>query len=390
MIALAGCSDNEATLQGLEADGTLSPLTETADERTIFHQIDINLRTPLSSGEVRLYRLMDGTVVELERYRFDNPDPSLHIAYSAPISTSESAVLIHVLTAGRNSNQPDEYVCFAQISHRTSRHNNDVDCDLSSTVDYYLSAVRIGRSSSHPFHDITERLPLWSSLVEAKDNDVNGFYVSVFGTIHKALVGLGGSRFNSRVNSIRPIMETVTAQFIDLYQRKGAVTATDLIQIVNDITDNSLPLERLIRYQTVFEEHAHIADVDLTNTGGSLTQRTREIELLTLSSELSRFFLRDSPYEMSDYRTHIVQDIDHSEIEEGVYVHWDPIAHMYGYNVYFNGEHVGYSRVPGILLPRQSRGIVTVKAVGYAGEFDGVHHELSGPTLIAGTSNESD
>ena len=386
ILIVAACSGTEDDVSVSESD-TLDALVSQAGEREIFYRVDIDLRTPLSSGLANLYLYMNGEVQQLESRRFDNPNPAIHVSYNAPVSAPSSAILFHVVTAGLNANSPDEYLCFATVSHITSRHTAEVDCDLTSTVAYYLSATRIGQSFAMPFHDIGARLPLWESLVEAKDNDVTGFYVSVFGTVQNALVRLGETRFNYQRHSIRPVMETIVSQFIDLYQRQGSITATDLIAIANGVTDNSLPLERIIRFQTIFDHYAHVSDVELTNTGGSLTQRNPELELLTMSSELGRFFLKSAPYEMSDFRTHIVQNMRHSSGENSVDVSWDPIAHMYGYNVYFQGQHIGYSRVPGIALPAGSTGTVTVKAVGYAGEFDAVHHELTEPTLVAGTAD---
>jgi hypothetical protein len=385
---VSGCGDSTTDSTDPSED-TLASLIAEADERAIFYQVDIQLSSPLSSGRADIYLFMDGETTFVESRRFDNPDPALHVGYSAPLSVDSSAILIHVVTAGLSASRPDEYVCFADISHTTSRHSLSLPCDYSSTVPYYFSVHNVGRSDLHPFHDIEQRLPLWRALVNATENDVNGFYVSVFGTLQRALAGMGQTRFDHKRHSLRPVMETVVGQFIDRYQRQGSIRASELVAIANQVTDYSLPIERIARYQTVFEEFAHIEDVSLTNTGGSLTQKTNELELLTMSSELGRFYLRNAPYEMSDYRTHIVQNVRHESLSDTLYVNWDPIGHMFGYNVYFNGQHVGYSRVPGIELPPNSRGVVTIKAVGYAGEFDGVHHELSDPTLIAGVDNES-
>ncbi len=275
------------------------------------------------------------------------------------------------------------------MDHDTTRHSGSVNCDHASTVTYYLAGDVLGRSTQHPFHDIERRLPLWQALSDSIDNDVVGFYISVFGTLQNAFVGMGQFRFDPDRHSVRPVMETVVSQFIDQYQRKGAATAQDLIDIANSVTDYTLPLERLLRYQSIFDEYAHVEDIDLKNTGGSLTQRSRQLELLSMSNELIRFYLRGAPYEMSDYRTHVVQNVRHKESDGNTIVHWDAIPHMYGYNAYFNGEHVGYSSVPILVLPADSKGTVTIKAVGYAGEFDGVHHELADLSLLAGTVNES-
>ena len=176
----------------------------------------------------------------------------------------------------------------------------------------------------------------------------------------------------------------------DRYQRQGHASSTDLIDITNAVSDNSLPIERVTRYQTIFDSYAHIEDVNLKNTGGSLTKKVREVELLSMESELGRFYLRHSPFEMSDFRTHVVQNIRHHDSDREMLVVWDPIPHMYGYNLYFNGQHVGYTRLPELRLPSGATGTVTIKAVGYAGEFDGVHHELAELSLLAGAPNDAE
>ena len=387
-LSVSACGEGDRTSAPAELD-PLSDLIQQADERSLFHQLDLSLDTPLETGIVHLYLYLDGEVAALESRRFNHADPDLHLAYSAPLSSPGSAVLIHVLAAGLTQGSSTEYLCFYSIDHSSTRHNGAASCNHSSTVAYYLAGDSVGRSTEHPFHDIASRLPLWQALKDSSQNDVVGFYVSVFGTLQNALVAMGRERFDPDRHSIRPVMETIVAQFIDRYQRNGAATAQDLLNIANAVTDHSLPLERLLRYQTIFDTHAHIEDIELKNTGGSLTQRSRHLELLNMSSELNRFFLRSAPYEMSDYRTHVVQNVRHETADENLIVRWDVIPHMYGYNTYFNGEHVGYSHLPLLHLPPDAKGTVTIKAVGYAGEFDGVHHELVETPLIAGTINES-
>jgi len=388
-LMLAGCGKSSPDDAPIETD-PLTGLMEQANEQTLFHQIKLDLTTPLTSGQIHLYRLLDQDVAQLETRRFDHPNPSINLGYSAPLSIESSAVLVHIVTGGLTAGRPDEFMCFAEVDHSTTRHNYELACDLASTVTYYLSGEAIGRSGQHPFHDIKARLPLWSAMIGARENDVVAFYVSIFGTLQNALAGLGRKRFDPARHSLRPIMETIVAQFIDRYQRQGHASVADIVDIANAVTDSALPLERLARYQTVFEAYAHVEDIDLKNTGGSLTQRVRELELLSMASELGRFYLRDSPFEMSDYRTHVVQNIQHEEREDAMYVRWDPIPHMFGYNAYFNGQHVGYSRLPQLRLPNGARGTVTIKAVGYAGEFDGVHHELAELSLLAGVESDAD
>jgi hypothetical protein len=387
-LALAGCGKNDAAPQQVETD-PFSSLIEQANEQTMFHQVAINLTTPLTSGRVLIYRLLDSDVAFLESRRFDQPNPSLNVGYNAPLSTDESAVLLHIVTAGLTQGRPDEFVCAVAVNHSTTRHNYDLACDHASTVTYYLAGTAVGRSGLHPFHDIEQRLPLWMAFVDSLDNDVIGFYASIFGTLQNALAGMGQSRFSPDRHSIRPVMETIVAQFVDLYQRNGQASSSDLIAIAEAVTDHSLPLARLARFQTIFDGYAHIEDNELRNTGGSLTQKDRQLELLSMSSELARFYLRESPYEMSDYRTHIVQNVRHESNDTGVYVRWDPIPHMYGYNTYLDSQHIGYSRLPTLTLEPGTLGTVTIKAVGYAGEFDGVHHDLAEPSLLAGVSSDA-
>ena len=389
VLSLASCGGSGPEPGASDTD-LLTGLIEHADERTLFHQVELTLETHLSSGRIHTYLYLEGEVLPLEVRRFDNPRPSLNLGYNAPLSSEQSALFVQIVPAGLSAGRPDEFVCFAIVNHITTRHNFNVQCDLASTVTYYLAADRVGRSGEHPFHDMEVRLPFWLALYEARENDVIGFYISMFGTLQNSLAGMGRDRFDPERHSLRPVMETIVAQFIDRYQRQGHASASELVAIANAVTDFSLPLERLTRYQTIFDAYAHVEDIDLKNTGGSLTHKVRELELLSMSSELGRFFLRDSPYEMSDYRTHIVQNIHHQESDESMVIRWDPLPHMYGYNTYFNGQHVGYTRLPELQLPNGAQGTVTIKAVGYAGEFDGVHHELSGLSLLAGVTTDVD
>jgi len=388
-VALAGCGDPLPAGDRVDAD-PLSGLIEQANEQTLFHQIELKVSTPLAAGMIYVYQYLQGEVSLLESRRYDNPDPELNLAYSAPVSSDDSAVLVHIVAAGLSAGRPDEYVCFAALDHSTSRHNASIACDLASTVTYYLAGDSVGMSGEHPFHDIEYRLPLWKALNEVRENDVVAFYVSVFGTLQNTLAGMGRDRFDQTRHSLRPVMETIITQFVDQYQRQGHITSTDLVTIANAVIDNALPIERITRYQTIYDTYAHIEDVGLKNTGGSLTQKVSQIELLTMASEVGRFYLRSSPFEMSDYRTHIVQNIRHHDSDTGLQIRWDPIPHMYGYNTYFNGQYLGYTRIPELQLESGAKGTVTIKAVGYAGEFDGVHHELAELSLLAGVSADAE
>lgn len=388
IVLISGCS--ESNEQGTESSFNDELLSDSGyQERTLFHQIELDLSVPLQYGTIHVYRLLDGDVSHLQSSRFDSRVPSIYARYETPASSANSALLMHVLAERADSVSVEEFFCFAPIDHSTTRHRFKMDCGYSSTIAYYLAATAIGRSSEPPFHDASARLPLWQAMVESPDNDVFGFYVSIFSTLQKALSDMGRRRFDIRRNSIRPVMETIVAQLMDLFQRNGQVSSSDLINIANSVTDNSLPLERLIRYQSIYDKYAYVHEVELENTGGSLTKRGQDIELLSMANELSRFYLRHSPFEMSDYRTHIVQNVQHANTDDALKVRWDPIPHMYGYNVYLNNEHIGYTRAPAANLPAGSRGSVTVKAVGYAGEFDGVHHDLSDPTLLAGVDSDA-
>lgn len=385
---VVACGNEELGSQNATSPGLIAEDSGYA-ERSLFHQMDIELTVPIPYGRVDLYRLLDGEVSFLQRSPFDHPNPSIYTRYETPLSSDDSAILMHVYSEQREAIGVEEFVCFAPISHSTTRHAFKLDCGYHSTVAYYLAATEIGQSGTHPFHDAPKRLPVWRAFTEAPNNDVLGFYVSVFGTIQKALGEMGRDRFDIRHHSMLPVMETIVTLFKDEFQRSGSISAAQLVDIANRVTDRALPLERLVRYQSIFESYSHVEDIELENTGGSLTRRGHDIELLTMFNELSRFFLRQAPFEMSDYRTHIVQNVRHVQKEDALQVSWDPIPHMYGYNVYYDSEHTGYTAVPILELPADARGSVTIRAVGYAGEFDGVHYDLSDPSLMAGVANNA-
>lgn len=385
---LSACDNDQIVTTAPEGPGLIAD-EPGYEERTLFHQMDIELTVPIPYGKIDLYRLLDGEISLLQQSKFDHPNPSIYTRYETPLSSPDSAILMHVYSEQRETIGVEEFVCFVPISHLTTRHAFKLDCGYQSTIAYYLAATEIGQSGLHPFHDAQQRLPLWRAFTQSPDNDVLGFYVSVFGTLQKALGDMGRHRFDIHRHSLRPVMETIVTQFKDEFQRRGSISAAELIRIANRVTDNSLPLERLVRYQSIFEAYSHVEDIELENTGGSLTRRGRDIELLTMANELSRFYLRQAPFEMSDYRTRIVQNVTHRQEADVLQVTWDPIPHMYGYNVYYDGEHTGYTSVPEVTLPPDSRGSVTIRAVGYAGEFDGVHYDLSDPSLLAGVANNA-
>jgi len=357
-----------------------------AEERKQIHQISLGIETPFGAGDVHLYRLLSGDLEKLETIKFENGNPTVRLAYPAPVSTPSSVVFIHLLHRSYLTDDANELVCFAEVDHSSTRHKLPVRCDLTSTAAYYLATKKIGQSSHHPFHDVEERYPLWSSILGSAENDVFGFYASLIGTLQNTLIGMGRDLFSHERFSVRPIMETAVVQFMDHFQRYGKIDANTFVSGAADIIDRSIPLTRLARYDEVFEEYKYVAEGTLESTGGSLVRRSQSLQLATLDNEVTRFFTTKAFYEMSDYRTHVVQNTQHDTSDERTRLSWDHIPHMYGYNVYFDGEHVGFTQLPSIDLPVSNHGTVTIKAVGYAGEFDGVHHDLSGPTLLAGVA----
>lgn len=383
MLGLASCGGD------VDLESITQPEEEwmiEGEERKQIHQVSISVTTPFTAGEIRIYRLLGDDLAKLEVRQFENGNPSLRVTYSAPISTDNSAVFLHILNRSYSSDASNEVVCFAPVGHTSTRHNAEINCDLTSTVAYYLATQRIGQSSQHPFHDIQDRYPIWKSILSSPENDVFGFYASIFGTLQTTLVGMGSEMFKHDRYSVRPIMETVVVQFMDTFQRQGSITSKQLVNLASDVIDHSIPLARLPRYDDIFHEYKYIADGSLEATGGSLIRRGDAVQLLTLDNEVTRFYTSSAPYEMSDYRTHVVQNIAHIQNPSSIEITWEPIAHMDGYNLYYNGQHIGFTHLPTMTLPDDSHGTVTIKAVGYAGEYDGVHHELSGPTLVGDAS----
>ena len=369
-----GCGDPQVPDVIASHNGAISP-TATV-EREVFHQASLSVRTPLQAGSVRQYLLLGGEVRFLDTRTFDGSELRLHIGFNAPESSTSSAILLQIVAAPHVTPAGMEFVCFAHLVHDSSRHNQELDCGYFSTVTYYIAASHIGRATEHPFHDAPARLPAWKSLVTSPGNDLTGFYVSLFGTLKNAVLGLSGDLFDDRRISVRPVMETIVSRFFAEYQRHGRVSAQALIDIANDVTDHAAPLERLLRFQSIFDRFAHVADVTLEATGGSLTQRGEAVELLTMANEVSRFYLRGSPLSMADFRTRVVRGIRHEARPDHVLVSWEPIAHMYGYAVYIDGEQEAFTRLPQAVLQGIDPSVVTIRAVGYGGEFDGVNYDL--------------
>lgn len=384
LFAIMGCADtNDVPLPSLSLESSFSE-TRTV-EREVFHQASLSIRTPLQAGSVDQYLLLSGQVRRLDSRGFDGSEFRVHLGFNAPVSSESSALLLHLVTASHVSPPGLEFLCFAYLTHDTTRHSQTVDCDYFSTVAYFISASRIGRSTDHPFHDIDERLPAWRAFLANRQNDLTGLYVSIFGTLQRAILGLSGDLYDGRRLSIRPVMETVVSRFFDVYQRNGRISAAELVDIANDVTDGSVPLERLLRFQSIFDRFSYFADVELSATGGTLTERGPDIELLTMANEVSRFFLRGSPLSMSDFRTRVVRGISHEISADRIILRWEPIAHMYGYSIYIDGEQEAFSRVPQVSLPNPGSSVITVRAVGYGGEFDGVNYDLATAPVSTGS-----
>lgn len=383
IFGILGCSDSsDFPVPSVDVESSFAGARTV--EREVFHQASLSIQTPLQAGSVEQYLLLSGEVRHLDTRDFDGGEFRLHLGFNAPVSAESSALLLH-LVAARHASPPGlELLCFAYLTHDTSRHSQTLECDYFSTVAYFISASRIGRSTDHPFHDIQDRLPAWRALLANRDNDLTGLYVSIFATLQNALLGLSGDLYDGRRLSMRPVMETVISRFFDIYQRSGRISAAELIDIANDVTDGAAPLERLLRFQSIFERFAYFADVELSATGGSLTERGTAIELLTMANEVSRFFLRGSPLAMSDFRTRVVRGMTHEIAGDRVILRWEPIAHMYGYSVYIDGEQEAFTRIPEVSLADPGPAVITVRAVGYGGEFDGVNYDLASPPVASG------
>lgn len=339
--------------------------------------VEFTLTTPERHGVVDFYRLVGGDLAKLERVPFHQSPVKSFVQYRTPATASESVLLAHVSTLSDARPGSAEYVCMARIPHTGNRHSVALNCDIPSTVTFYMAAVRNGQSGAPPFHDIRDRLPRWEALYGARSNDLIAFLVSMFGTVQNALLDMGRERFSPNGQSIRPVMESLVAQALEQYQRNGQLSATQLVQLADEITGGSLPLARLGRFAESYASVAYVEDVTLSDPHGHLTRRDRAVDLPTLQAELQRFFVRGAPLELSDPRTHVPQGVRHERSPDGVIVSWQPLPHMDGYNVYLNGEYLRATRQPRVLLPPDSIGTVMIRAVGYGGEYDGQRHALA-------------
>ena len=382
LFALSGCGDQKIQLD--EFDDTRISLESIEEEKEEYHKVELRVVTPIDNGTVHLYQQLDGETSHIESRIFSFEEPQFYVSFLAPLSSLNSTLLVHVLNTGSLDDGIQEHLCFADLDLRSFRHNHKIQCGYWDTVAYYLSALEVGRPDTHAFHDIEDRLPLWRSIANAQNDNLHGFYTSVLGTLQNTLINMGAGRFHPHRHSIRPVMETIVHQFKEDFQRRGSIYARDLVAIANDVTDHSMPLERLFRFPRVFRDHVYVEEVALENTGGSFTRLGKDLELLTMQNEVRRFYLAGSPFEMSDYRTQVVQGVRDTTTDRGRVISWVPISHMYGYNVYLNGQDVGFSKTPQYTLPTDAAGTVVIKAVGYAGEFDGVSYEIDPlPNLVA-------
>ena len=177
--------------------------------------VEFTLTTPERHGVVDFYRLVGGDLAKLERVPFHQSPVKSFVQYRTPATASESVLLAHVSTLSDARPGSAEYVCMARIPHTGNRHSVALNCDIPSTVTFYMAAVRNGQSGAPPFHDIRDRLPRWEALYGARSNDLIAFLVSMFGTVQNALLDMGRERFNPNGQSIRPVMESLVAQALE-------------------------------------------------------------------------------------------------------------------------------------------------------------------------------
>jgi hypothetical protein len=202
------------------------------------------------------------------------------------------------------------------------------------------------------------------------------FFLAAFGTLHNALVTMGPDRFDPRHQSLRPVLEAAMARALEAYRVRGTLTAAELVAIADSITGGDLPLARLLRFPDVYSALVTLADTPLQTTVGTLTRRSAVLRPATLQSELDRFFLDRSPLEMTDVRTHSVQNVSHRWRADALDLSWTPLPHVDGYNVYLERVLVGWTREARWSLPRDAAGEVVIRAVGHAGELDGIRYSL--------------
>jgi hypothetical protein len=378
-LSLAGC-DQAASPPPPDPP----PATATADllavmagatAPTTLQRVEYVLTTPHSDGEVRFYVAVGTDVRPLSSVPLRRSVQGGYLEYSTPASSDASVLLAHVQKLVPRVH-PVEYVCFAPIAHTGNRNRVDLACDLPSTLTYLMAAPSIGRSGASPFLDIVDRYPLWRDYYAARSTDLMAFLLAAFGTLQNALVTMAPERFDPRHQSLRPVLETAIARALDAYRLQGTLTAAELVAIAESVTGGDLPLARLLRFPDVYSALVTLTDTPLQSTAGTLTRRSAVLRPATLQSELDRFFLDRSPLEMTDVRTHSVQNLSHHVRADALELTWTPLPHIDGYNVYLNRVLVGWTREARWSLPRDAVGEVVIRAVGHAGELDGIRYSL--------------
>jgi hypothetical protein len=376
---LVGCSRDKPDPAGESAApvSLLDLVEQQGTTPTDVQSVEFTLTTPQPRGVVDFYRLVGSDLAKLERLPFEQAPVRSVVRYQTETDVPESVLLAHVSTLGEPQPEAAEYVCMARIPHTGNRHHVELRCDLPSTLSFYMAAARIGQSGGSPFVDVVERLDRWQAIEAARGDDLIAFLLSAFATLHAALLDMGEGRFTPEGQSIRPVMETVVARALEQYQRNGRLSGTDLVRIADEVTGGSLPLARLTRFPDVYATFAHVEPITLSDLKGHLTRRDRVADAPTLQAELTRFFVRDAPLELSDPRTHVPQSVRHSRDGDQLLVEWHPLPHMDGYSVYLNGEFVRTTRQPRVALPAAATGTVMIRAVGAGGEYPGHRHSLS-------------
>ena len=377
-LLLGGCSDDaaETPLPKTEFVGDATPeVFDTATEPTNLQRIEFELYSELDRGTVDVYAFVDGELRQLSTLTFHSSPFRNYAQYESLESTTDSHLLMRIRGTSALVSEAKELYCFSTVRHQVTRHTIPIRCDMASTMTFYMSAEVGSVSSDSPFESIDGRLSVWESYCDARDNDLTAFLISALATIENALLGLGSDKFDRQYRPVRRVMEPIAVNLLDRYQVDGLVLAIDLVEFINNSTGDEIPIGRLLRFDTIFEQYRHVEPVEIHDNGGSLTRRTRRLQLSSLSNELERFFLLGSPLEMSDYRTHLVQNVNFDS-ETGV-LRWDALPHMYGYNVYVDGLHVGYTKTSRIVVDLPDPRSGTIKAVGHAGEFGGVDIRFS-------------
>lgn len=377
-LLLAACSREAATPPGSshQSPSLVALVEQHGAAPATTQRIEFTLETPERRGFLDLYRLVGDELVSLERIPFHHAPLKSFVQYDTPAAATDSVLLAHVSTLGDDPVRAPEYVCFARIPHTGNRHAVTLRCDPMSTITFFMAAVRIGRPDTSPFADAAARVPRWEALYGARSNDLIAFFISAFATVQNALLDMGRDRFNARNHSIRPVMESIVAQALDRYQRQGHLSAAQLLEIADSVTGGTIPIARLGRFADVYHGFAYVVPTTLSDPRGHLTRRDRAVEQPTLDAELHRFFVRGAPLEMADPRTHMPQGVRHERRPDGLFVQWQPLPHMDGYNLYRNGEYLRATRLPQVLLPTDTSGVLQIRAVGHGGEFDAQRHSL--------------